>query len=42
MEIKEKAHDEFENEKEWTKAIEGFLLAVEECANHGRGVRALN
>ena len=33
---------DLKTKKEWTKAIEGFLLAVEECANHGRGVCALN
>ena len=31
VEIKEKVHDEVEEKKkEWTKAIEGFLPAVEE------------
>ena len=31
LETKEEVHDEVEEKKkEWTKAIEGFLLAVEE------------
>ena len=30
MKTKEKVHDELAEKKEWTKAIEGFLLAVEE------------
>ena len=30
METKEKVHDEAEEKKEWKKAVEGFLPAVEE------------